>query len=113
MDNKTLFVILSLLLVAGTVALLAYMAKPIITGVKTCGVENCHGLEVSCGSNLPLVCTETYQEGDRCRQYASCQIVGGNCALVIGKEFNDCKTCVEACLEKKDSRDIYRCESHC
>ena len=61
MDNKIIFVILSLLFVIGTAALLLYLAKPIITGVKTCGVENCHGLEVSCGSNLPLVCTETYE----------------------------------------------------
>lgn len=113
MDNKTIFVILSLLLVISTFALLLYLAKPIITGVKTCGVENCHGLEVSCGPNLPLVCTETYEVGDRCRQYASCQIVSGNCSLVEGKEFNDCKTCVEACTEKKDSRDIYRCENQC
>jgi hypothetical protein len=51
--------------------------------------------------------------GDRCRQYASCQIVSGKCSLVEGKEFNDCKTCVEACMENKDSRDIFRCEGRC
>jgi hypothetical protein len=113
MENMTIFVILSLLLVISTVALLAYLAQPIMSGVETCGVENCHGLEVSCGPNLPLVCTEVYQVGDRCRQYASCQIVGGNCSLVPGKEFNDCKTCVEACMENKDSRDIFRCEGRC
>jgi hypothetical protein len=113
MENKTIFVILSMLLVISTAALLLYLAKPIITGVKTCGVENCHGLEVSCGPNLPLFCTETYEVGDRCRQYASCQIVNGNCSLVTGKEFDDCKTCVEMCLEKEDSRDLYRCENQC
>jgi hypothetical protein len=113
MENMAIFVILSLLLVTGTVAVLAYLAKPIISGVETCGIENCHGLEVSSGPKFAPVCTETYEVGDRCRQYASFQIVSGNCSLVTGKEFNDCKTCVEACLEKKDSRDIYRCENQC
>ena len=47
-----------------------------------CGIENCHGLNITCGPNIPEVCTENYMLGDCCRRYASCEIIEGECKLV-------------------------------
>jgi hypothetical protein len=113
MDKIVIFVVLGLLLVSGAAAILMLLGYPIIYSAEKCGVENCHGLDVKCGSNVPQACTEIYMAGDRCRQYASCKIVSGKCSLVAGKEFSDCKTCVETCMEKNDSIEIFSCESRC
>lgn len=93
---------------------------------KKCGLENCHGLELSCGPNAPEVCTEVYQLGDFCRQYASCQVVDGECQLDISAEFDLCKACVEDCQQMKacslagvdsncdqpaSTKEIFECEN--
>ena len=80
-----------------------------------CGIENCHGLDITCGSNMPQACTEIYEFGDRCRQYASCNIVDGECQLVEGIEFEECKSCIEKCLEdsQENTAEAFQCESKC
>lgn len=80
-----------------------------------CGVESCHGLEISCGPNIPDACTLQYAFGDRCRQYVSCQIIDGECRPVVGKKFDQCKSCVEKCLKdfKNDTVKQFECESKC
>jgi len=80
-----------------------------------CGIEGCHGLDITCGPNVPEICTLEYAAGDNCRQYASCQIVDGNCQLVTTQKFNGCKSCVEKCKQyfKDDQINFFQCESKC
>lgn len=80
-----------------------------------CGMENCHGLDITCGPNVPDVCTEIYMAGDNCRQYVSCQIVDGGCQLIKTQRFNDCKSCVEKCSVdfEDDQIKFFECESKC
>ncbi len=85
---------------------------------QQCGIENCHGLNVQCGSNVPRVCTADYRLGDFCRQYAECQTVNNQCQLITDARFEQCKTCVEACEQKVDDNpqeaiDAFRCEEAC
>lgn len=79
-----------------------------------CGIEQCHGLDISCGPNVPDMCTEIYMLGDFCRQYASCETINKNCELVKYPKFDECKTCVEKC--EKDFDDLveaFQCEEEC
>ena len=80
-----------------------------------CGIENCHGLEISCGPNIAEVCTEIYMAGDGCRQYANCSVIDGECQLVTRPEFALCKNCVENCQEQfaEDQENFFACESEC
>ena len=80
-----------------------------------CGIQNCHGLDIKCGPNVPEVCTAIYQLGDKCRQYAACEVVNGNCQLTANPKFNTCKACVDACAAnaKNDSMKIFDCEAKC
>ncbi len=76
------------------------------TASQVCEIENCHGLDIECGSNPPDFCTMEYQLGDFCRQFAKCEIVDGKCQFVSSPDFEQCKTCVEQC-------DDLECESQC
>jgi hypothetical protein len=80
-----------------------------------CILETCHGLDVSCGSNPPDVCTEMYMVGDKCLQYAQCGVRNGTCGQVENKSFTQCKTCVQNCIDKNkdNSEKIFECESKC
>ncbi|MGB9911518.1 MAG: hypothetical protein ACPLKP_02860 [Microgenomates group bacterium] len=82
---------------------------------QKCGIENCHGLEIKCGPNIPEVCSLEYQIGDGCRQFASCEIKEGKCQLVESDEFIYCKNCVEACIEKysEEPEKLFNCEQKC
>ena len=81
----------------------------------TCGITNCHGLEITCGSDIAQMCTAMYALGDRCREYAVCGIVDGQCEFISDPEFTACKTCVEDCFTKfsNDQIEIFNCESQC
>lgn len=94
------------------------------TGVKNpdtkpstgaCGIENCHGLDIVCGNNPAQMCTEMYQLGDRCRQYAKCGVVNGSCKQIEDTQFTACKTCVETCETKfpNDPEQAFMCENKC
>jgi len=80
-----------------------------------CGIENCHGLNITCGPDVPEFCTEIYMLGDKCRKYASCEIIEGECKLVESEKFLECKACVEKCMEdfKNDNAGVFECESEC
>ena len=80
-----------------------------------CGIENCHGLNIACGPNVPVFCTLEYQLGDRCRYYASCKITNGICQLEESELFNSCKACVEKCLQDigSDAIELSECENKC
>lgn len=80
-----------------------------------CGIENCHGLEIECGPNPAQVCTEIYQLGDKCRQYAECSIVDGECRQVSNADFDACKSCVQNCQVEfaGDLAQMFECESRC
>ena len=82
---------------------------------NTCGIENCHGLEIVCGSHPAQICTEIYMLGDKCRQYAQCNIKDGVCQQTENPQFTACKNCVEKCSEKyeKDQLKLFECESQC
>ena len=82
---------------------------------EKCGIENCHGLDLSCGSDVPEACTELYALGDNCRQFADCEVVDGACQLKKEPEFDECVSCVEQCLEdsKDDIADAFECENRC
>lgn len=83
--------------------------------LTTCGIENCHGLDITCGPNIPEVCDMMYMAGDNCRQYASCEIINGKCQLIKSPKFEECKSCVERCkLDFKDDQiKFFKCESKC
>lgn len=85
-----------------------------ITDAK-CGIENCHGLEISCGPNIAEVCTMVYMAGDGCRQYANCAVIDGECQTVTRPEFEFCKNCVEDCQEQfgEEPDKFFECESQC
>jgi hypothetical protein len=80
-----------------------------------CGVENCHGLEITCGPNVADVCTEIYMAGDNCRPYASCKTINGQCALEKTPKFDSCKSCVEKCKTDYGTGQIefFQCENKC
>ena len=85
------------------------------SGSSRCARENCHGLDIKCGSNPPKICTELYEAGDKCLQYAQCGVRNGICGLVENTSFTRCKTCVQHCInENKDnSQKLFGCESTC
>ena len=81
----------------------------------TCGIENCHGMDITCGANPAQICTDLYAAGDNCRRYANCAIVAGKCQLQQSAKFDGCKTCVEKCTSanKTDQIAFFQCESKC
>ncbi|MEI7603805.1 MAG: hypothetical protein WCJ19_02190 [bacterium] len=81
----------------------------------SCGVENCHGLDIQCGSNTNNMCTSMYQVGDICRQYAQCGLDNGSCQQIQNSNFTQCKTCVQNCLalNPSDSVKQIECEGKC
>lgn len=82
---------------------------------NSCAVENCHGLEISCGANKPQACTTLYELGDRCLQFAECGLVAGKCQQVENQQFTQCKSCVKSCSDqfKEDAEKLFTCESKC
>ena len=80
-----------------------------------CGFESCHGLDLTCGPNVPEACDLMYSIGDNCRQFASCEKTNGSCGLVAGQEFTDCKACVEQCIADFPDDPVGQssCESSC
>lgn len=93
-------------------------ASPTPTPEETlvvCGMENCHGTEIQCGSNPVDVCTAVFSPGDQCRKYASCQVISGTCQPVYEAPFERCKNCIEMCASQyKDSPMLMSdCEQKC
>ncbi len=80
-----------------------------------CSLENCHGLNIVCGSNPPDVCTEIYEIGDKCLQYAKCGVQDGKCQQIQNSQFTQCKSCVQKCIDanENDNMKLFECESKC
>ncbi|MBU2028645.1 hypothetical protein KJ761_02010 [Patescibacteria group bacterium] len=90
--------------------------KKLFSPISTkCGMENCHGLDITCGPNIPEMCDEMFAAGDGCRQYASCQVIDGQCRLEKSSEFDSCKYCIEKCEidYPNDLSNSFECESKC
>jgi len=85
------------------------------TGNTSCARENCHGLDIQCGSNPPDACTEIYEIGDKCLQYAQCGVQNGKCQQIQDTQFTECKSCVQKCIDANmnDSSNLFECESKC
>lgn len=82
---------------------------------RECGIEQCHGLDISCGPNIPKQCTGMYSFGDGCRRFAHCETISRKCQLVKDPQFEKCKSCVEKCEAdfKDDVAKASQCESDC
>ena len=81
------------------------------TTASRCGVQECHGLDITCGPNVPQVCTEIYMLGDFCRAYINCSTVNGACSLELNDQFTSCKNCVSECTG--DAMEAFDCEAVC
>ena len=81
---------------------------------EKCGIENCHGLDITCGPNVPEVCTEMYGLGDFCRAFVRCEIVNGKCEVVKNPQFDNCRSCVEKCSQDNSyPPKVFECEAEC
>jgi hypothetical protein len=80
---------------------------------NTCGITNCHGMDITCGNNTNMACTMMYQIGDNCRQFATCETTKAGCAPVYSAEFTQCKTCVQDCINRFKDESLFQCESTC
>jgi hypothetical protein len=80
-----------------------------------CGIQNCHGMEISCGPNVVEMCTMQYMLGDKCRSLASCQNINGSCTVVKQEGYSKCVSCVEECIRTAGSDPVkaFECESRC
>jgi hypothetical protein len=80
-----------------------------------CGIQNCHGMGISCGPNMVEMCTMEYQLGDKCRSLASCQNINGSCTVVKQAGYDKCVSCVEECNRTSggDPSKAFDCESRC
>lgn len=114
MKTRYLFVITGVLVLAALLAtgctqtaqqqVVVTTAPPTTTETPTvaptdavCGVENCHGYTVQCGPNIASACPSDLDAGDRCRKYATCQVVSGTCQLVKDTKYDKCGACVKQC----------------
>lgn len=84
---------------------------PAISG--ECGMENCHGLDITCGPNIPEMCSTELRIDDICRQYVRCEKVDRECRLIKDPKFEECKTCTESCNREEDPIKAFQCVSKC
>ena len=111
MDFKNLVLIISAAFVIGFIlAVIPYLYYE--PREEVCEIENCHGLDIVCGSDPPEFCTEEYQVGDFCRKYAKCEIISGACTFVETNTFRECSDCISNC-NKMSSEEIFVCEDIC
>jgi len=91
------------------------IVKPPESFSRKCGIENCHGLEIECGSNVDRECTAIYAPGDDCRQFANCEMASGQCVQVDSSRFDRCKACVNGCKKNSHNNpaEFSACEQKC
>ena len=78
-----------------------------------CGIVNCHGMDIKCGTNKGTLCTAVYQIGDGCRQFAKCEITDKGCQFVTNPKFEKCKSCVLDCIKNTNQTQVFECEQNC
>ena len=118
MHIKTTAMLLTLLIVMIFTACTATPAtppQPMPPVTAACGIENCHGMDITCGPNPAEMCDMMYALGDKCRQYAQCSVVNGACTQVSNPAFDTCKSCVERCQQQftDDQMGLWECEGKC
>ncbi|OGY24646.1 MAG: hypothetical protein A2Y57_00810 [Candidatus Woykebacteria bacterium RBG_13_40_7b] len=104
-----------LLAVAGIFVYQKYYKNNNSDGLSSsCGISNCHGLNIECGKPVEL-CTEMYQIADMCRQFAECEKKNGVCQQKANETFTKCKSCVESCIVNfpNNAEKQFSCESNC
>ncbi|MEW5955077.1 MAG: hypothetical protein AB1626_00890 [Candidatus Micrarchaeota archaeon] len=95
------------------VVVLASLVFIVFSQPQKCGLLNCHGTDFQCGPNPPEACTAMYALGDGCRQYASCEVIDGNCRLAENPLLNECISCTDACNLMQDPVAAFECEAAC
>jgi hypothetical protein len=115
---KVATILMCLLLLSGCTGKLApskndAVLDPDKNDDKICGLDSCHGYEdITCGSNVPDFCTMEYRIGDFCRQFAVCEVIGGECQIVPNEKLDQCRDCVRQC-ENDGMTDVFECENAC
>lgn len=112
---KTKFIIIPIVaIVLISVAVVLFLLN-IHSKASHCGIENCHGMDIKCGSNIPDACTMIYQIGDICREHAKCHVYQGKCQLTKNDSFEKCKNCVQKCIDenKNQIEKQFDCEATC
>ncbi|MBI2445672.1 hypothetical protein HYV43_04755 [Candidatus Micrarchaeota archaeon] len=85
--------------------------SPTVNASLQCGAEQCHGLDITCGSDVPQACTLEFRiPDDACLQYVRCQVIDGACQHA-NPQFTQCKQCVEQC--KAENQDGQECIDRC
>ena len=112
-QNAAWFLFAGLILVA--MALLAVIILTLFLQPPKCSLMNCHGADFECGPNPPEMCTAMYELGDACRQYASCEVVDGNCRLAANPLLDKCISCTNYCnLQHWTNPDkAFACQENC
>ncbi|MFZ5376131.1 MAG: hypothetical protein ACOZAN_00480 [Patescibacteria group bacterium] len=87
--------------------------SPTGNNIATCGIEQCHGVDVTCGSNVPEACTLEFRIDDTCRSLIRCQQTGTRCELVKDDAFANCQNCVEKCMQLSDADQSLNCATKC
>ncbi|OGG07344.1 hypothetical protein A2872_03395 [Candidatus Gottesmanbacteria bacterium RIFCSPHIGHO2_01_FULL_42_12] len=111
--KKLLFIVAAVLIVI--FIFVSWYTNKLPVSISKCGLENCHGLNLVCGSNIPDVCGMSYQLGDKCRKFANCQIVNGVCQSIKSPEFEKCQSCVNSCNRQYQNKpeEAFSCEAKC
>jgi len=86
-----------------------------VVSEQPCGIQNCHGMVISCGPKVVEMCTMEYQMGDKCRNLATCQNINGSCSVVKQEGYSKCVSCVEECNRTAGADPVkaFECESRC
>jgi hypothetical protein len=82
---------------------------------RVCGIEQCNGLFLTCGYDVPENCSQDYHPGDKCREYVDCGVVDGQCVMRGKEGFEACKSCVLDCqvAYSDEPIDIDMCIYNC
>lgn len=80
-----------------------------------CQIEQCNGLDLTCGPDQGLMCPMIYKAGDVCRKYVDCIQVGNKCEMRTPSKFEECKSCIQTCYEgETDGISLMdECETKC
>ena len=116
---KTIILITAVAVVVG--AFLLYKNKPSshfsppLPQAK-CGVQECHGVNLTCGPNVVEMCTDLYAMGDGCRQYFKCGYINnGACDQIPDERYEKCRACVKKCISNTNDgpEKAMTCDSNC
>lgn len=87
----------------------------IIIDEKVCGIQECHGMNLTCGSKPVDMCTEIFMVGDSCRSFFKCALMDGQCGQLSDRRFDLCKSCIQQCVAESnnDPTKTLECDSKC